>query len=250
MAGKSAANAGVKPQEAWDHLQTEDLAALVARLRAAGFPADVIRHMIMELVKERFDAKRLALEKDRLDTPFFANLPNEYMDPKLGPALRKLMREQTEMLQQLLGSSLSEIFTNTEDGKAMLRLQLGDIPPDKLQALSDTATKFGEQRAAVYAALNGGPLLGADRDKLAAIDQAMRAELTQSLTLAQVDDFVMRSGPTASQLKQVLDPLQPTEAEYRAIFPVVPGVRGAISGGCQQPRRPTRPRRGRSRRTR
>jgi hypothetical protein len=219
-AGKSPANAGVKPQEAWDHLQTEDLAALVTRLRAAGFPADVIRHMIMELVKERFDAKRFALEKDRFDTPFFANLPNDYNDPKLGPALRQLGREQTQLLQQLLGSSLNELFADTEDNKAMLRLQIGDIPPDKLQALYDTSTKFGEQRAAVYAALNGGPLLNTDRDKLAAIDQAMRAELAQSLTPAEVDDFIMRSSPAAGQLKQVLGPLQPTEAEYRAIFPL------------------------------
>jgi hypothetical protein len=219
-AGKSAANAAVKPQEAWGYLQTEDLAALVARLRAAGFPADVIRQMIRELVKERFDAKRFALEKDRFDTPFFANLPNEFNDPKLGPALRQLARDQTDLIRQLLGSSLNDLFADTEDNKAMLRLQIGDIPPEKLQALYDTSVKFGEQRAAVYAALNGGPLLNADRDKLAAIDQGMRAELAQSLTPAEVDDFIMRSSPTASQLRQVLGPLQPTEAEYRAIFPL------------------------------
>ncbi len=219
-AQKSAASAGVKPAEAWDHLQTQDLAALITRLRAAGFPADIIKHMIMELVKERFDAKRFALEKDRFDKPYFVNLPSEFNDPKLGPELRKLGKEQTEMLQQLLGASLNDLFADTEDGKALLRLQIGNIPPEKLQSLYETANKFGEQRAAIYAGLNGGPLLNSDRDKLAAIDQGMRAELAQSLSPAEVDDFVMHSSPTANQLRQVLGPLQPTEAEYRAIFPL------------------------------
>jgi hypothetical protein len=224
-AEKQAAAALAASRQTWDHLRSDDLAALVARLRAAGFPPDVIRRVITALVTERFDARRLELEKDLFASPFWANNQNTFNDPKIGPALLKLQLEQTLLLKQLLGGNLNDLFADSEDNKALLRLQIGNIPPEKLDQLYATSMDYSQKRQAIYSALStsAGVLLNTDREKLAAIDQGLRDDLGKFLSPAEVDDFLVHNSSTAYQLRQLLGPLQLSEAEYRAAYPLYEG---------------------------
>src|SRR4051812_15654237 len=57
--------------EAWAGLQTNDLALQRDRLRAAGFPPDVVRAIIRAQVGETFSARRKALEGAQGEMPFW-----------------------------------------------------------------------------------------------------------------------------------------------------------------------------------
>jgi hypothetical protein len=220
-ASKSALAGSVTETKSWARLKTDDLSVLVTRLRAAGFPPTLIRRIIGSLVSERFDARRLEIEKPRLEAPFWTNTPNSYSDPKIGPELMKLNREQTELLKKVLGGNLNDLFADNEENKAMLRLQIGDVPPEKLDHLYTVMMDYGEKRMKVYSpASNGGTLISTDLEKAASIEKEMRTELATFLTPAELSDFMLHNSETSGRLRYMLMPIQPTEAEYRTIFPI------------------------------
>jgi hypothetical protein len=219
-----AAASGTAEPKTWEFLQTNDLPALVARLRAAGFPPNVVRRIVGTLVSERFDGRRLEIEKANLEAPFWTNPGNVSMDPKIGPELRKLQREQTDLMKQLLGGNLAELFAGSEEDRAMLRYQIGNISPDKLEQLYASAMDYSEKMTQIYSAASGGAnrtvMLDSDREKLVAIDKAYRADLGKFLTPTEVNDFMLHNGQLAGQIRNTLMPLKLTEDEYRGIFPL------------------------------
>jgi hypothetical protein len=206
---------------AWNQLRTEDPAALVPKLREAGFPPEVIRRVIVALVAERFDARRLALEKELLDAPFWQNAASSYNDPKLGPEMIKLQREQIETTKKILGGSLNDVFAGTEEDKAMLKLQIGDISPERLDQLYAAAMDYSTRRQKINAERgNSGPMLPADYEKITAVDKAYREELGKILPANEATEFILRQSDAASRLRNMIAPARPTEAEYRAVFPI------------------------------
>jgi hypothetical protein len=224
----------------WSRLHhDDDLPALVARLRAAGFPPFVIRRVVGALITERFDGRRLALEKEYLESPFWANKQGGYSDPKIGPALLKLQVEQANAMKQLLGGTLSDIFADTEDARASLRQQIGDMAPEKLEKLYAFMIDYSEKRMQIYAAMaGGGTPLPADREKLTEINKGMRDGLQQFLSPTEADDILMRVSETGGRLRMMLGPFQPSEQEYRTIFPIyqayVDQVPSAAMGGSAE----------------
>ncbi|HVU35565.1 MAG TPA: hypothetical protein VHE61_19150 [Opitutaceae bacterium] len=209
------------PQTLWARLHpNDDLAAVVHRLREAGFPPLVLRRVVQALVKEQFDAHRLEIEKDSLKAPYWNKPTNDFFDPKIGPELRKLQTDQTALLMKLLGGNAEELFADTEDGKAMLRIQVGDIPMDKLYQLYQVWIGFANKRADIYAAgANSGAMLPADRAKAMGMESQLRDALGQFLSPGEVTDFMMRNGIAGGTLRNLLMPFQPTEAEFRSIYP-------------------------------
>src|SRR5205823_5953988 len=112
----------------------------------------------------------------------------------------------------------------SEDERAMLRFQIGNIPSDKLEQLYAAAMNYGEKATQVYAATSTGGnrnvMLDSDREKINAIDKAYRDELGKFLSPAEVADFTMHNGQLAGQLRYALMPLRLSEDEYRAVFPL------------------------------
>jgi hypothetical protein len=206
---------------AWAQLGTDDLSALVPRLRAAGFPPRIVRGVVIALVAEQFDRRRLALESDNLAAPLVANNANAYMDPKIGAEFRRLQREQTEATSKLLGEKLNVFFADSEENQAILRHQIGDIPGDKIDRLYAAAMDFNDKTAQIYAAANSGrTMVNADREKLMEFEAAYRTELDKFLTPTEANDFMMHGSMTGTQLRTILAPFQPTENEYRTLFPI------------------------------
>lgn len=206
--------------KSWARLNTDDLSALVPRLRAAGFPAAAIRRIITSLVSERYDARRLEIEKANFDSPFWSEFKNPYTDPKMGPELRKMQREQTDELKKLLGGNLNDLFADTEENKALLRQQIGNVPPEKIDQLYAVAMAYNEKRAQIMAAAKNGALLNADREKMVEIEKSMRDDLGKFFTPAEVSDFMLHGSESSYRLRAMLSPIQPSEVEYRTIFPV------------------------------
>jgi hypothetical protein len=206
----------------WQRLNaSHDLRTLVAQLRFAGFPPAVVRAMISSLVAEQFDTERYKIDEVALHTPYWKSWPNSYMDPKVGPALRKLQQEQQKLIKSLLGENTPD----SEESKAWQELAYGKLSPEKVDRLTAYLTDYNEKRLTVFSAAGVGRTQGiaflpADSQRLAALDKSMREGLTEFLSPAEIAEFNLRNSNAATNLKSILDPAGATEDEYRTIFPL------------------------------
>jgi hypothetical protein len=202
----------------WERLDADgDLNAVLSRLRAAGFPPKVVRAILTALVAEQFDAERYKIDEVALHTPYWKMWPNSYQDPKVGPALRKLQRDQQEVIKRLLGETGAD--EATDESRAWQQLSMGNLSPEKLDQLNRYLATHNEKLAQAFAAIRGG-LLPTDREKLTALDKSLREDLGKFLTPDEVAEYNLRSGNAANQLKWMLNPFRATEDEYRTIFPL------------------------------
>ncbi|HEY8993122.1 MAG TPA: hypothetical protein VIM71_00425 [Lacunisphaera sp.] len=184
-----------------------DLPGLVARLRDAGFPPDIIRAIVRAKLGEAFIARRKELDPGEATRPFWKTRP---ADPKMNAEIARLSAEHAKILRDLLGNDAMDPLE-----AAARANRLAGLPPDKVNGVKRILQDYYDMRTELY---RMGPVTAADREKLAAIDKAQRADLVQLLTPAELLEYGLRSSPTADQLRWRLSAFEPSEAEFRAIY--------------------------------
>jgi hypothetical protein len=195
-------------------LATDDLPALVARLRAAGFPPRIVRAIVTARVVEMFGAKRNAVIAQQEVVPYWRNAQGLPDDPKAVAEVARLFREQAALLKELLGR---ESDTLDEWSRHMHQRQFGYLPPEKVERLETIGRDYQEMRSAVYSE-SRGVMLPEDREKLAMLEREQRADLERLFTSEELEAYDLRSSNTANQLRSQLSAFKPTEEEFRAIF--------------------------------
>jgi hypothetical protein len=192
----------------WPSLQTADLSDLVSRLRAAGFPPDIIRAMLAAQISEGFAARRKALVSDADNLPFWKTFRP---DPKTEIALRQLYREEQKTLRALLGPEpdANDPLNQVEQGR-----RLDGLPREKVGEISRILDDYDEKRSDIYSA----GTYSADREKIAALDKQQHAALAALLTPQELEEYDLRNSDTAHSLRTDLAAFNSTEQEFRAIF--------------------------------
>lgn len=210
---KVAASSGpVQPgPEAWAGLQAGDLAEQRDRLRAAGFPPEIVRAILAAQVGESFAARRRAIEGAEGELPFWKN---PVRDPKMQAALRDLYREQEKVMKDLLGR---EARSDDPAYVAYLHRQFGNLPDEKVDQLRQIQDDYNQKRSEFFMNSPGG-VMGEDRKKLADLDRAMQADFAAVMTPEEFTEYNLRSSNTAQQLRYALAAFDASEPEYRAIF--------------------------------
>ena len=198
----------------WPGLKSDQFPDLVKRLRAAGFPPEIVRAILQAQINELFRARMKALDPDANSRPFWKRTNP---DPKVMAAQRQLYREQEKLLKDLLGS-------DAEATDPMQRFnqerRFGPLPPEKLAFARDIIRDFGDKRSDVYNNLAGGTFLPADQARIAALDKEQRAALARVLSPQELEDFDLRSSSTAQQLRYTLTAFDATEQEFRTLYQV------------------------------
>ena len=191
---------------------TDDLPALVAQLRAAGFSAAVVRAAILERVREIFAAKRRALEPDG-DLPYWKT-DTRRRDRTLEQmvAIRATWREQDDLLKKLLGPDALDA-----DAQAVQRQRYGSLSPEKIAGIERLRRDYGDLMDEVQQ-LSRGAMLPEDREKLAYLAREERADLMKLLTPQELEDYDLRNNATATRLRGQLVGFNPTEQEFRTLF--------------------------------
>jgi hypothetical protein len=198
----------------WSLLGTPDLPTLVARLKAAGFPAAVIREIVRAEVEARFGAKMRAFFEPDPNTPFWRRPSNTFSAaPGKYEEYQTLLRERARLLRAVLGDPF---FAET-GGEAAQRRKFGDLPQQKIDLLQRIEDDYAEMNSAVRGGTNG-VVFPEDKAKLALLAKEKRADLEQILTPAEMADYEMRSSPITRVLSRELGEFHANEAEYRAIF--------------------------------
>jgi hypothetical protein len=210
-----AVSAGPKiDPQIWHDLNTANPRTLVQQLRAAGFPANVIRAILSAQIQESFAEMRKALDPSADTRPFWKSMTP---DPKIALALRGLSREQEKLLRELLGS-------DAESDDPMMRAYqtrgLSGVPPEKADAVAQLLRDYNDQRQDVFAGFIGGMLTPAESAKLRDLEKAQHADLAKILTPAELDGYDLCASNTASMLRYQLSAFNPTEDEFRKIFAI------------------------------
>jgi hypothetical protein len=200
----------------WPALDTgNDLPGLIARLRAAGFPANIIRDIIRSKVSESYDARMRTLREPDPNTPFW-KLPSSFFmvgDKRLDE-LNRLQLERSKALRDLLKD---DFFKSDTDVSAGQRRQFGNLTRAKIDVVQRIEEDYYDMTATVLSSTNG-ILLPEDREKLAYLAREKHADLATVLTSDELADYEVRSSPLTNMLVRELGGFEPTEAEFRAVF--------------------------------
>lgn len=205
-------------------LNPDDLSGVLAWLRASGFPPRATAAIISQLVSKRFQARQEALNLPNADQPFWKDSTASFSDPKIMAERIKLQREQVDLLKQLFGDKMMDYYSDSEEARAMLRRQVGDLPADKLNGIASIEQDYGLMAQELRANSRGGPPSPADVEKLALLEKERRADIAKLLTPDELLDFQMHYSPTAGRMRRDLALFKPSEAEYRALFPILDSV--------------------------
>ncbi|HTT56977.1 MAG TPA: hypothetical protein VMF63_07710 [Opitutaceae bacterium] len=213
---EAAGAAEIRLADAWKTLDHGDLKSLVANLRAAGFPPEVVRAVVAAMLHEQFAARRAQILGDQKVPPYWqtGSLNNFYSSPQMA-ALRQLARDEQDALRQLLGpdSAMSDM------ARVYQQRMFGDLAPEKADAMQRILADYSDLRSQVYADTgNGRVMLPSDRAKLALLDQEQHDDIAALLTPDELQQYDLRSSNTAMQLRSQLAYFNPTQQEFDSLY--------------------------------
>lgn len=219
--------APARPAAAWSALHSSDPAQMIARLRAAGFPAALIRALVSAEVAERYDAEIRRLRDPDPEVPYWRQPASFYLTgDRRFEELNRLYRERSRTLRDLFKD---EFFASSETTAAQRR-QYGDLPLAKIEALQRVEDDYADMMAAVRAEARG-ILLPEDRAKLALLQREKKADLAALLTPREIEEYELRGSQTANLLRSRLAGFEASEAEFRVLYQLQLDLNEQLQGG-------------------
>lgn len=205
----------VERRKLWPTLDTAgDLATLIGRLRGAGFPADIIRAMVLSEISARYDTKLRTFFEPDGNTPFWKMQSNIIgSDDKRMQEYARVQRERAKLQRDLF----ADPFFASDDITAAQRRQFGNLSRQKIDLLQRIEDDYADMSAALRSNTHG-ILLEDDRAKLDLLMRERRTDLASVLSAEELADYMMRSSPMTSLLARNLSGFNATEAEFRVIF--------------------------------
>ena len=198
----------------WNQLHDRDLATVAARLRAAGFPPAMVRVAMGALIDEQF-AGRLRAIASTAEKPFWKSRSDAY-DPKIEAQISAVRREQRALMRQLLGDDLD----NPQYRTAMIREFGSELPLAKRERIETVKRVFEEKFSEAQAKIGAATWLPEDQDNWRRLTDQMRAEIVKILSPEEVAEYDLRNSQTSGRLRYELTAFHPTEAEFRALYPL------------------------------
>lgn len=185
----------------------DDLRALIATLRAAGFPANVIRAMVNEALKARFAAGEPKM-------PFWQriNAPAE-----LVAAGQALERERRELFEELLGADAAPSATMAAAQRAA---RYGELSDEKLNAVVRIERDYNEVR--ISALSTGGPnvisRIGDSMDRERLLEAELMADLAGVLGPEELEAYALRNSQSARKVMTQSAGIAVTAEEFAALY--------------------------------
>ncbi|MGH7944250.1 MAG: hypothetical protein ACREH8_02215 [Opitutaceae bacterium] len=202
--------------ELWTALHSSELAALVQRLRAAGFPPTMVRAIVDAEVERQFSPRIKELMRTVTDTPYWKQVSGYYMgNSKLFESINQIYRERSRVLRDLLGKD-AYAFSGV-DPTAAQRRQYGNLPQARIDLVQRITEDYAEMTSQVRSAMQG-VTLPEDREKLALLEREKRADLAAILTPEEFADFERRTSTITGRLRTTFTIMDASEAEFRTIF--------------------------------
>ncbi len=186
----------------------------VSRLRAEGFPPEVVRALVLARLRQKY-ADRLRAARHPREYAYWRDSPWSNPDGltrEERAAINAINRELMAEAKTFLGAD----GLLTPDEKAARERRLGNLSLGKIQRV-DAIVKDYEELTAHVRDRAKGLILRADREELRVLEKERRADLAAALTPEELLEYDLRASPSASGIRQRLQFFEPSEDEYRAI---------------------------------
>lgn len=197
----------------WSALKADDLKSLVARLRAAGFPPNVIRAIVKAQLDERYSGLRKSVVAQLGPRPFW-NAHYGNFDTRTAMGLGAISRQESKEMKDLLGPDDN---SNNPLGVSYTQDTTVGLSREKYDRVQAILSDFTDMKGGLFAGANG-VMLPEDLEKLDYLQKEQQAEITAELSPAELFEYQLRTSNVASQLRYNLSAFNPTEDEFRAIF--------------------------------
>lgn len=200
----------------WTTFHSDNLATLVARLRAAGFPDRAIRVMVQAEIGARYDARLEELSRSELTAPFWKTRASTGMNARNLAEFARLSAERAKLTHDILGQLATG---DSNDGDSARRRQFGSLPLAKIDQLERINQDYIDLNREVMMARNG-MFLSEDREKLALLEREKRADLAALLTPEELADYGMRNSVVTARLRDTFGVFHATDDEFRTIYQI------------------------------
>ncbi len=194
-----------------------DDATALAFLRSSGFPPEIVRSLMVERIRARYQPRISELDARRAETPYW-RARNLYYgfddDVALRAERRALEREIADTLRQVLGDAAETLHPYERERRAR---SYGDLPPSKVAEIEAINRDYSELTSQIRERSKGA-ILPEDREQLAFLEKEKRADLVASLTPEQLEEYDRRNSPAAGEIRNKLRYFEATESEFVALY--------------------------------
>lgn len=194
----------------WRSAATEaDLHRVVADLRGAGYPPDVVRAVVQQLLKTRF-----ASREPNAGQPYWKH---NNQTPEAVAAQTAVNNERRVLLEALLGADGRP--SAMLDAETRLR-RYGDMSEEKIDLLAKIERDYSEMSAEAWAKRRGNIVVSNDTmmQTQQLMEQEKLADMAAVLTPDELIQYEMRNSPAARNLINNLRNVDITEAEYARLY--------------------------------
>jgi len=196
--------------QVWAGLATnQDLHRLVAGLRAAGYPASVLRAIVNQLLTER-----LAARSPNAGLPFWKRgAPT----PETVAAQNALNNERLALFESLLGPDARPSAMLEPDARER---RYGPLPDDKIDALAKIERDYQEMSADTWAKRKGNAVSSMDTmmQSQQLMEKEKLADIAALLTPDELAQYEMRNSTSAGRLINNLRNIDLNETEYAQLY--------------------------------
>ena len=195
----------------WSRVASDDFATLSQNLRDSGMPPSLVNAVISGLIHERY-ADRLTAMRGTDGSGNYWQRPNM-------PGLREqeaylaVQRERDELIIRLTGRD-----PRASPVRLAVAQRIYGIAD--LSKVPDLATIDSDYESLLSAYRVNGFYTKSDQAALALLEQERAADLAALLSPADLREYQLRRSGAAQRLQRELIYFQPTEEEYRQLFPL------------------------------
>jgi hypothetical protein len=217
LAARSLASAGKK--FGWADVTNETYVDYVARLRAAGVPDKLVRHIVVTDLHELFDQRRLA-DAIQNDPKWWKAETYMGVLPMQGSSAVNYDGPRRELLARILGEDEADAVKLPSLNSAAVQLTgpvLGALPLETWNAVQEICARSTERYQAFnLARINEGGAV--NQVEFAKLRAQTREELARVLTPAQLEEFLLRYSQNSSALRTDLRGVDLSPEEFRKLF--------------------------------
>ena len=186
----------------------DDFRSLAADLRAAGMPESLVILVLQSAVQQEHRRRRTAIF-DFASLPYWKNVQPSAAQQR---ALRAVEREMRETLASLGLPPLPEQVHNRQR-------QFGNLPEAKISEIERIQQDYWDLRTELMEQQRQNPRGQDVAAQLRMIAAEQDRDIAALLTPDEKLEFDLRNSPASMQLRGVLQNIDATEEEYRAIYP-------------------------------
>jgi hypothetical protein len=208
------------PPFSWRQLESEDYHQYIANLRAFGCPEQTLRDIVIADITKLYAAREdpLKAKPKSADVKTPAETPEQRLERLR--QLRTVQQEKRWAIKELLGIDipLDVLPSSGSRDYHAFEVALKSLPPDKRDLVQGLQENYWQQADALQAKheKKKTPEFLAESRQL---KESMRQELAKVLSPQEIEDYDIRTSPTAKQLSDKLATyFRPSEAEFRQLF--------------------------------